>query len=72
MSSDEVYNELNGSTVEEIVSNYTKSQLKSFYRVLFDIEPSSSANKTDLAYACWNFISDDKRTRDLCKNLGRQ
>lgn len=70
MSSNEVYNKLSDSTVEELISKYTKSQLQSFYRVLFEIEPSSSTNKTDLAYACWNFIADDKRTRDLCKNLG--
>lgn len=70
MSLNEVYSELNDFTIEEIVSNYTKSQLQSFYKALFEIEPSSTANKTDLAYACWNFIADDKRTRDLCKNLG--
>ena len=52
MSSNEVYNKLSDSTVEEIVSKYTKSQLQSFYRILFEIEPSSSASKTDLAYAC--------------------
>lgn len=69
MSLSEVYNELGDSTVEEIVSKYTKRQLQSFYRILFEIEPNSSASKTDLAYACWNFIADDKRIRDLCKNL---
>lgn len=69
MSLSEVYNELGDSTVEEIVSKYTKRQLQSFYRILFEIEPMNSSSKTDLAYACWNFIADDKRTRDLCKNL---
>lgn len=65
-----MYNELGDSTVEEIVLKYTKRQLQSFYRILFEIESNSSTSKTDLAYACWNFIADDKRTRDLCKNLG--
>lgn len=69
MSLSEVYNELGDSTVEEIVSKYTKRQLQSFYRILFEIEPMNSSSKIDLAYACWNFIADDKRTRDLCKNL---
>lgn len=52
MSSSEVYNELGDSTVEEIVLKYTKRQLQSFYRILFEIEPNSSTSKTDLAYAC--------------------
>lgn len=70
MSRDDVYNELNGLSVDELVTKYSKGQLQSFYKVLFDIQSMNSSSKIDLAYACWNFIADDKRTRDLCKDLG--
>lgn len=69
MNRDDVYNELNGLSIEELVAKYSKGQLQSFYKVLFDIQPMNSSSKIDLAYACWNFIADDKHTRDLCKNL---
>lgn len=69
MDANEVIEELENLSVEEMTSKYTKNQLKSFYKVLFGIEPRSVSNKTDLAYKCWNYIADDKRTKDLCKIL---
>ena len=38
MSSNEAYNKLSDSTVEEIVSCYTKSQLQPFYKALFEFD----------------------------------
>lgn len=37
MNRDDVYNELNGLSIEELVAKYSKGQLQSFYKVLFDI-----------------------------------
>lgn len=70
MNVDKVMKELECLSIEDMTLKYTKSQLKDFYKVLFGgLEPRSSSSKTDLAYACWNFIANDKRTKDLCKNL---
>lgn len=70
MDSDEIMKELNGLTPHEIASKYTKSQLQSLFRTLYSgLEPRGSYSKLDLANKLWDFISDDKRTRDLFKNL---
>ena len=69
MDKDELKVCLSNLSIEEMTSRYTKSQLQSFYKILFDIAPASSANKDRLAYALWNFIEDEKRTKDLCKIL---
>lgn len=69
MNIDEVIKELGDLKVEDIVQNYSKDQLKSFYVDLYGIEPRGVLNKSELAYRCWNFIADEKRTKDLFKNL---
>lgn len=65
----EVIKELEVLSVEEMISRYTKNQLQSFFKYLYGIEPRSAYKKDDLAYKCWSFIADDKRTKDLCKIL---
>lgn len=62
--------ELTDLTPNEIASKYTKCQLQSFYRILYNgLEPRSCYNKSDLAHKLWDFIADNKRTVDLFKNL---
>lgn len=47
----------------------TKSQLNECYVALYGIQPKTSYNAYDLAWACWNFVQDEIRTADLCKIL---
>lgn len=69
MNVNDVIEELKDLGVDEMTTKYSKSQLQYFFRALYDIEPRSVYTKADLAYKCWSFIADDKRTKDLCKIL---
>lgn len=69
MSYEDVIDEIGNLSVNELVQKYSKSELINFYKSLFGIESRCSFTKSDLAYHCWNYIADDKRTRDLCKIL---
>lgn len=70
VNADKITKELNGLTPDEIASKYTKSQLQFLFRTLYcGLEPRGSYNKLDLANKLWDFIADDKRTKDLFKNL---
>lgn len=60
---------LSNLSADEIASRYNKNQLTSFYIDLYGLEPRSTYRKIDLAYACWQFIADSERTKDLCKLL---
>ena len=68
MNTNDVMKELSGLSVEEMTSRYTKSRLQFFFRALYGIKPRE-CTKADLAYKCWYFIEDYKRTEDLCKIL---
>lgn len=67
---DYIMQELSDLTPGEISSKFTKDQLKSMFRTLYNgLEPRSSCSKLDLAHKIWDFISDSNRTKDLFKNI---
>lgn len=58
-----------GKSPDEIAREYKKHVIAQMYLCLFTIEPPGRATALDMAYSIWNFIRDEKRTADLCKNL---